>query len=370
MTLLEAFAKLPDPRAANKRYALADMVFIAVCMVLCGAEDWEMVESLGKAKLSWLRRFIDLPHGIPSHDTFSRVFARLKPEAFQQCFMEWVQTIAQSALGEVVAVDGKTLRRSYDRADDKGAIHMVSAWASASGLVLGQLKTDAKSNEITAIPALLEMLELSGCIVTIDAMGCQKAIAQTIRAQEADYVLALKGNQGTLFEDCQLYLESLAQRSTLPTTAHYHESVDKGHGRIEIRRCWISTDIDWLEQREQWLDLGLIAMVESERHHGGKISCERRYFISSLRTDAATVLKAVRAHWTVENNLHWVLDVAFGEDGCRIRKDHGAENMALFRHIVLNLIKQEKSVKLGVKNRRILAAADDDYRMKVLKTAI
>ena len=177
-------------------------MFVAVCMVLCGAEDWEMVESLGKAKLSWLRRFIDLPHGIPSHDTFSRVFARLKPEAFQACFMGWVQTIAQSALGEVVAVDGKTLRGSYDHGDDKAAIHMVSAWASASGLVLGQLKTEAKSNEITAIPALLEALELSGCIVTIDAMGCQKAIAQTIRAQEADYVLTLKGNQGTLFEDC------------------------------------------------------------------------------------------------------------------------------------------------------------------------
>lgn len=370
MTLLEAFAELPDPRASNKRYALSDMVFIAVCMVLCGAEDWPMVESLGKAKLEWLRRFIALPHGVPSHDTFSRVFARVKPEAFQSCFMQWVQGIVGSTLGEVVAVDGKTLRRSYDRGDDKAAIHMVSAWASASGLVLGQLKTEAKSNEITAIPALLEALELSGCIVTIDAMGCQKAIAQTIRAQEADYVLALKGNQGTLFEDCQLYLDTVAQRSSLPATASYHETLDKGHGRLEIRRCWSTTDVAWLEQGPQWADLGLIAMVESERHQGDKMSRERRYFISSLRTDAKTVLDTVRAHWSIENNLHWVLDVAFREDECRIRKDYGAENMAVFRHIVLNLIKQEKSVKLGVKNRRILAAADDDYRMKVLQTAI
>lgn len=370
MTLLEAFSDLPDERASNKRYPLPHMVFIAVCGVVCGAEDWEMVEVLGKSKLDWLRRFIPLSHGIPSHDTFSRVFARLDPEAFQGCFIQWVRQLAQLSAGEVVAIDGKTLRHSYDKGDDKAAIHMVNAWASRAGLVLGQQKTEAKSNEITAIPALLEVLELSGCIVSIDAMGCQTEIAHTIRDKEADYLLAVKGNQETLYEDIQLFLDTLSKKPSLPDTASYHETIDKGHGRIEVRRCWSSTQIDWLDQRQRWPDLAMIGLIERECHQGDQLSTERRYFISSLKVDAETFLAAVRSHWSVENNLHWVLDIAFREDDCRIRKGFGAENMAVFRQIALNLIRQEKTVKLGVKNRRMLAAADDDYRMKVLSTII
>jgi predicted transposase YbfD/YdcC len=247
---------------------------------------------------------------------------------------------------------------------------MVNAWASRAGLVLGQQKTEAKSNEITAIPALLEVLELSGCIVSIDAMGCQTAIANTIREKDADYLLAVKGNQETLYEDIQLYLDTLSKKPQRPQTASFHETIEKGHGRVEVRRCWSSTEIDWLDQRDRWRDLAMIGVVESERHQGDQVSLERRYFISSLNVDAKTSLAGVRSHWAVENNLHWVLDIAFREDECRIRKGFGAENMAVFRQIALNLIKQEKTVKLGVKNRRMLAAADDDYRMKVLNTII
>jgi len=367
MSLLEAFADLPDPRAENRRYPLPHMVFIAVCMTLCNADDWEMVSYLGQKKLSWLKRYIPLPHGIPSHDTFSRVFSRLDTQAFHHCFISWASMIAEKTQGEVVAVDGKTLRRSYDKSDDKAAIHMVNAWASETGIVLGQLKTSEKSNEITAIPELLDMLEVSGCIVSIDAMGCQTTIAQKIRDKGADYLLAVKGNQNTLHEDIKLFLDDLSTKESLVKTKGFHETLDKGHGRIEIRRCWVSTDIDWLDQKDKWKDLAMIGVIESERHEGESKSISKRYFISSLTTDAEHFMSAVRSHWSVENNLHWVLDIGFREDENRVRKDHGPENLAIFRQMAINLLKQEKSVKLGVKNRRTLAAADDDYRDLLLQ---
>ena len=370
MTLLDAFSDFEEFRADNHRYPLPHLVFIAVCMILCGADDWKMVSKLGKRKRSWLKQYIPSPHGVPSHHTFIRVFAVLDPEQFRERFIKWINSIVERTHGEVVALDGKTLRRSYDKGDDKAAIHMVSAWASETGIVLGQLKTAAKSNEITAITALLDVLEISGCIVTADAMGCQRAIAGKIRSKGADYLLAVKGNQGTLHEDIQLFLDHLSLQQKLPEAADYHETLDKGHGRLEIRRCWISTDIQWLEQRKDWKDLGMIGVVESERHEDSGKSIERRYFIASLTCDAMTFMSAVRAHWSVENNLHWQLDISFREDECRIRKGHGAENMAIFRHIALSLLAQEKTEKLGMKNKRITAAADNEYLELVLQGSI
>ena len=367
MTLLDAFSDLTEVRADNHRYPLSHLVFIAVCMITCGADDWKMVSSLGKKKLSWLKLYIPLPHGVPSHQTFIRVFERIDPDEFRECFIAWVKLIAKRTHGEVIAIDGKTLRRSYDKQSNKAAIHMVNAWASATGMVFGQLKTSEKSNEITAIPALLDMLEVSGCIISTDAMGCQKAIAEKIREKGADYLLAVKGNQKSLHDDIKLYLDDLATKTILPENASSHETIDKGHGRIEVRRCWVSTDISWLEQRNDWKDLMMIGVVESERHENEKVSLERRYFIASMTKDAEDFMGSVRSHWSVENNLHWVLDIGFREDECRIRKGFGAENMAVYRQIALNLLKQETSLKLGVKNRRIMAAADDEYRTLLLQ---
>ncbi|MGI9278480.1 MAG: ISAs1 family transposase [Endozoicomonas sp.] len=370
MPLLDVCSELTEIRADNHRHPLPNLVFIAVCMITCGADDWKMVSELAKKKKSWLKLFIPMPHGVPSHHTFIRVFERLDPDEFRECFINWVKQIAERTYGEVVAIDGKTLRRSYDKGDNKAAIHMVNAWANQTGMVLGQLKAAAKSNEITAIPALLDMLEVSGCIVSIDAMGCQKAIAEKIREKNAHYLLAVKGNQQLLHNDIKLYLDDLATKKKLPELASFHETVEKGHGRIEIRRCWASTDIHWLTQREDWKDLAMIGVVESERHEGEKVSIERRYFISSLTTDAKKFMDSVRSHWSVENNLHWVLDIGFREDECRIRKGFGPENMAIFRQIALNLLKQETTLKLGIKNKRIMAAADDEYRALLLQGII
>jgi predicted transposase YbfD/YdcC len=367
MAFAETFSNLTDFRADNRTYPLSDIIFIAVCMILCGADSWAMVSELGKSKLKWLRRYLELPNGIPSHHTFSRVFEVIDPQEFSQCFINWITEITQQTKGELIAIDGKTLRRSYNKKDNKTAIHMVSAWASQTGMVLGQKKTEEKSNEITAIPVLLDTLELSGCIVSIDAMGCQKSIAKKIIEKEADYLLALKGNQGTLHEDVKLFMNSIATQTLLPAHASFHETIDKGHGRIELRRCWISTRVNWLTQKSHWKGLKTFIMVESERHKDNKIETEKRYFISSKEMTAETCLGAVRSHWSIENNLHWVLDVAFCEDNCRINKGNSAESMAVLRHIALNMIKKDKSNKLGVKNRRILAAANDDYRDSLLQ---
>lgn len=370
MVLLEAFDRLEDPRVErHKRHSLKDILFIAVCAFICGADKWTEVEEFGNSKQDWFKRFLDLPNGIPSHDTFGRVFSRICPESFQGCFLSWMTEVAELTAGEVVAIDGKTLRRSYDRSASKSAIHMVSAWASGNGAVLGQLKTAEKSNEITAIPTLLALLELQGCIVTIDAMGCQKNIAQTIVEQEADYVLALKGNQGLLYEDVKLFLDNARQHRFKGINGDYYETLDADHGRIETRRYWTVSDIDWLEQRHDWQNLRLIGLAESERQIDEEVSVERRYFISSLPNNAQQFGGAVRKHWGIENSLHWTLDVAFREDECRVRKDNAPDNMAMLRHIALNLLKRENTLKRGIKSKRLKAGWDDTYLLRVLGIA-
>lgn len=366
-SILTHFALLEDPRIERtKEHLLLDIIAIAICAVICGADSWVDIEAYGEAKHEWLKGFLALPNGIPSHDTFARVFARLDPQQLQQCFLNWISDISALTQGEVIAIDGKTLRHSYDKGANKGAIHRVSAWATSNRLVLGQRQVDEKSNEITAIPALLSVLALSGCIVTIDAMGTQKEIASAIIEQQADYVLALKGNQTSLHEDVQWLFEQAHQRQFAQVAHEFHQSIDKGHGRIEIRRCWTLSDLDYLVQKPQWKGLRSVAMIQSQRRTSGVTTTETRYYLSSLAGNAQQIAQAVRSHWAIENSLHWVLDVSFAEDQCRIRTENAPQNFALLRQIALNLLTQEKSAKVGVKDKRKKAGWDDAYLCKVL----
>jgi predicted transposase YbfD/YdcC len=364
------FAALPDPRVERtKRHQLLDVVTIAVCAVLCGADTWVAVEAWGKAKLPWLRTWLDLPHGVPSHDTFGRVFAALDPTAFEATFLGWVRDLAATADGQVVAIDGKTLRRSHDRANGKEALHLVSAWAATNHLVLGQLAVADKSNEIVAIPALLALLELEGAVVTIDAMGCQTAIARRVRARGADYVLAVKDNQPTLHELIAHHFAVVLDGDAAGLAPPDHATVGKDHGRLEVRRCWATDDpevLAWLDPKRAWPALASVACVEGERRIGGTVTRERRYYLSSLPADPARIAAAVRAHWGIENRLHWVLDVAFREDESRVRAGHAAETFAILRHVALNVLRQERTAKIGVKAKRLKCGWDDTYLLKVL----
>ena len=368
--LTDVFASLPDPRMdRTKRHSLPSIMFIAIAGIICGADDWVSVARFGKTKLPWLETFLDLPNGIPSHDTFSRVFSLLDPEAFAEGFARWVQGFAKLTEGEVVAVDGKCLRRSFDRASEKGAIHMVSAWASDNELVLGQLKTEEKSNEITAVPTLLDMLSLQGAVVTVDSMGCQKKIAKKVVEKKANYVLALKDNQPKLNASVQSYFREAIAAGFERTRFDYFEETGKGHGRVETRRVWCTPDISWMDgaQREDWPDLRSLILVEAERIVHGGVEREYRYYISSLPGDnAAIAAKAVRAHWGIENKLHWVLDVAFQEDLCRVRRENGPQNLAMLRHVAMNLLRSEKTAKVGIKNKRLSAGWDESYLAKVI----
>jgi predicted transposase YbfD/YdcC len=368
-SLMQHFSSLEDPRVERtKKHRLSDMLVIAVCGFICGVDSWVELEEFGESKREWLEGFLALPNGIPSHDTFGRLFAALDPEAFSRCFMAWVKAVSEVTEGEVVAIDGKTLRRSFDRASSKAAIHMVSAWASSTGLVLGQVRTEEKSNEITAIPRLLELLHLEGCIVTLDAMGCQREIVARIVDKGADYVISLKGNQEVLHEATRAFFEE-AREERFETVPHaYTETVDKEHGRFEARRYWVTAQLDYFRhQREEWAGLTSVGMVEAERTVDGVTSKEVRYFISSLPgDDAVKFASAVRRHWTVENNLHWVLDVAFGEDDSRVRKDNAPENMAMLRHLALNLLKADTTTKVGVQTRRKKAGWDERYLAHLL----
>jgi predicted transposase YbfD/YdcC len=365
----EHFAVLTDPRcpcAPNSRHLLMDILVIAVCAVISGAEGWEDIEEYGEAHAEWLKDLLDLPHGIPGHDTFRRVLSQLDPEELTQCFIAWTQALSEASGGDIVSIDGKTLRHSFDQATATAAIHMVSAWASANRLVLGQLKVEEKSNEITAIPKLLHLLDLKGAVVTIDAMGCQKEIAKTITEQGADYVLALKDNHPTLSEAVTLFLND-ARDTGLADIAHaYHETVDGDHGRIETRRYWITSEIEWLGAKDSWANLHSVGMVEARREVGDTVQVETRYFLTSLPAQGVRFAQAVRQHWGIENALHWVLDVSFDEDACRIRKNKGAQTFAVLRHIALNLLRREPHHKRGIKARRKRAGWDRAYLFQVL----
>lgn len=368
-TIAVHFDDLYDPRReASCVHDLYSLLVLALCAVLCGAEDFEAIAEYARSKRAFFESLVPLPDGTPSADTFRRVFEALEPEQFQQCFITWTAALAELSAGELVAVDGKTLRRSHDRSKGKAAIHMVSAWAGTNRLVLGQRKVDEKSNEITAIPELLQALDLAGCVVTIDAMGCQKAIAATIRAGEADYVLALKENHPVLHDELERFTGDLAAGRLPEYRVDYAEESGQEHGRRETRRCWVSEDLDWLQDKPLWQGLRSVIRIESERVTTAGTSRETRLYLSSLPADAARCAAYVRGHWGIENRLHWVLDVAFDEDRSRIRSGHGAQNFALLRHLVLNLLRRDKSVRLGVKNKRLKAAWDENYLRHLLTT--
>jgi predicted transposase YbfD/YdcC len=365
------FSGIEDPRIERQKlHKLLDIIIIAICGVICGADNWVDIEMFGNKKVEWLRQFLELPNGIPSHDTFGRVFGLLDAQQFQVCFMEWARAVNQITSGQVIAVDGKKLRGSLDNYLGKGAIYMVNAWASANQVALGQRQVDEKSNEITAIPELLAMLEIAGCIITIDAIGCQTEIAHQIVAAKADYVLAVKENQLHLFEDIT-YLFDLYLKADNPMSyfSDYQKTVDKDHGRIEIRQCWTlpaTVYLSSVRRLDEWEKIRSVAMILSERRIGEQTTLQARYFISSLEPKATQVLAAVRSHWGIENQLHWVLDVVFDEDHSRIRKDHAPQNFAVIRQIALNLLKQEKSAKGGIQAKRLQAAWDINYLLKVI----
>lgn len=346
------FSVLPDPRLERtKKHKLLEILFIALCTLLCGGETFTDMEAFGEAKEAWLRTRLELPHGIPSHDTFGRVFSLLDPQAFGECFFRWSAALHEATGGEVIALDGKTLRHSFDTATGQAALHLVSAWASQNGVSLGHLKVESKSNEITALPALLKLLDVRGCVVTIDAMGCQKELAKQIVEQGGDYVLGLKANQPHLQEEVQYFFREAKQLDFHDVPYRYHQTVEKEHGRIETRRCWMVEEvaIQWLAREQQWPGLASIAMIEAERRSGKKVSTETRYFLSSLTGRARQLAEAVRAHWGIETSLHWVLDVTLHEDESRVRKDHAPENLAVLRRLALNLIRKAKAPKASVR---------------------
>lgn len=364
--IVDHFSPLNDPRIErNKKHQLIDIIVLSVCAVCSGANGWEAIEEFGHEKREWLRQFIPLEKGVPSHDCINYVMARLSPTGFRECFMNWTRAVMETCSGEIIALDGKTARGSRDRKNDRNPLHMVSAWACQQRLVLGQEAIDDKSNEITAIPKLLKLLELKGCIVTIDAMGCQRAIAQQIIEQKGDYVLGLKGNQSHLHEAVEDFFTVARREHFKGVDYDYVEEVEKDHGRLETRRYWISPNLMTLPRSASWEGLNSIGMVERECLQGDSHSIERRYFINSIKAEASLFAKAVREHWGVENPLHWRLDVVMGDDACRIKKDKGATIMTSIRHLCMNLFECESS-KMSLAKKKRKAAWSDDFRTKVI----
>jgi predicted transposase YbfD/YdcC len=367
-SLFEKVEAIKDPRLERRKlHSLKDILVIAVCATICGADNWEDMADFGQSKREWFSSFLDLENGIPSHDTFRRVFILLDNIALKTLFVEWINSAVKLGQGALVNIDGKNLCGSREALKGKKALNIVSAWASEQSVVLGQVRCEEKSNEITAIPELLKILDLQGCIVTIDAMGCQREIVQQIAEQGADYVISLKGNQGTLYTDVKEYLD-WAERIGFKQIAYdTYQTLEKDHGRIEERRCWITTEIDWLEGKADWVNLKSLIMVEAEREIiGREKTIERRYFISSLEMNAEKALGCVRGHWAIENGLHWCLDIGFREDENRVREARSAENLATLRHIGINLLKQESSCKRGIEGKRKKAGWDENYLLKVL----
>jgi len=366
-SLVEHFSIIPDTRQRCKvEHELIDIIILCIVGIICGADGWQDIKFVGEARLKWFQERGLLLNGIPVDDTIARVISQICPQQFQQCFINWMKSASKSSCGKVIAVDGKRLRRSYDSKKRKSAIHMVSAFAVDNGVVLGQIKTDDKSNEITAIPELLKLLDISGSIVSIDAMGCQENIAKTIHSKGADYVLAVKKNQKNLHEEISDYFTTAREYNFKNVSHEYYEEHYKGHGRVESRRYWLTADLGCISKKDRWVGLKTIGMAESERRIKGEVTIERRYFITSLSDNAQDFGSAVRKHWAIENSLHWVLDVTFKEDDSRARRDNAAENLAVMRHIALNTIKNDKTVKVGVKAKRYRAALMPDYTEKLL----
>jgi len=375
-SLVAHLSEVPDPRIDRRKdHDLIDILVIAVCTLLCAGETFNDMEDFGKAKYDWFKTFLSLRNGIPSHDTFNRVFAALDPKQFVDCFVRWTQSLRQAVAQEIVALDGKALRRALNQ--DQSVKYVVSAWAESNGLVLGQWKVADKSNEITAVPELLRVLELSGCIVTTDAMGCQRRIAKEIKEADADYVLALKGNQETVHEEVKTFLDAAveeqqasrpvgAQRSKAAAALASVATVEKDHGRLETRRYYQSDQLDWFADRSKWEGLRSVGMVESIREVNAKTTVERRYYLTSLTLGVETFARAVRSHWGVENKVHWIMDVCFREDQSRARAGYAAENLATLRRLALNLVKREKTKKRGIRGKQLNASWDHAYLLRLL----
>lgn len=360
MKLQEMFSSIPDPRIERaKLHLLEDILLLSLLGVVCGAESYEAIELFGKSKQDFLKKLMSLPNGIPSHDTIERVMKRIDNRAFEKAFIEWIQTLEKSTEGKIISIDGKTLRGSQDEKNGRYAIHLVGAWCDANQMLLGQVKTAAKTNEIKAVMELLELLEITGSVVTIDAMGCQRQIAQAIVDKEADYILAVKQNQATLYQE-------IAGAFAHQKPQYEITKVEGDHGRIEQRTCSVINQLRWIGEKEKWEGLQSIIKIDAKREINGEESFETRYYISSLPKDASYFNAAIRKHWGIENNLHWVLDVQFREDESRKRKDNSAENFAIIRRIALNKIKQTKLRRLGVHNKRLIAGWDHDFLLKII----
>ena len=371
-SIVEHFSDIKDIRIERrKKHKLIDIITISICAVVCGADGWEDIEMYGIARKKWLEKFLELPNGIPSHDTFARVFSQINPEEFNKSFLSWVKGISKTTAGEIIAFDGKQSRNSGDEKNGRGAINTVSAWAASNRLVLGQTKVEGKSNEITALPKLIDVLDLAGCIVTIDAIGCQREVVKRIVKKEADYVIAVKKNQPNLYKQVeQLFKQAIKTNGDSLNISDF-SSKETNRGREETRNYLMISGIGAsIDELQKWKNLNSIGMVESVREVGSKTTVEIRYFISSLGDNIKKLVEAIRGHWSIENSLHWVLDVTFQEDKSRIRKDNAPANFAVLRHIAVNLLGQNKSRKLSVRKKRFLASLDEEYSQELLENIL